>query len=251
MHGCPSRDLHLRAARRADRVQREVDDLARQIQGNAESLARQFDRVLQLLEGWGYLDGWQLTGRGDELVRIFHESDLLITEALSTGVLDDLDAAALAGLASCFTYEHRSSNPAPDPWFPNRDTQGRFEQLDQLAAALNSDEVRLGLPPTRHPDPGFFAVAHAWVAGEDLDQILADEEFSGGDFVRNMKQLLDLLRQIGEAAPNPATARTARAAGSALFRGVVSASSAVRSDRGDALGNEGEGVDDDVVDTAP
>ena len=145
-------------------------------------------------------------------------------------MLDDVDAASLAGLASCFTYEHRSSNPAPDPWFPTRGVKDRFEQLDQLATELNTDEIRLGLPPTRHPDPGFFAVAHAWVAGEELDEILADEEFSGGDFVRNMKQLLDLLRQIGEAAPDPATARTARAVGDALFRGVVSASSAVRPD---------------------
>ncbi len=253
---CPDRDAHLRAARRADRVQRDVDELERQIQGNAGSLARQFDRVLQLLEGWGYLDGWQLTARGDELVRIFHESDLLITEALSTGLLDDLDAASLAGLASCFTYEHRSSNPAPDPWFPTRGVKERFEQLDELANELNADEVRLGLQPTRHPDPGFFAVAHAWVAGEELDEILADEEFSGGDFVRNMKQLLDLLRQIGDAAPHPTTARTARAAGDALFRGVVSASSAVRPDSegeasDDGASNEGESVDDDIVDVTP
>ena len=96
-------------------------------------------------------------------------------------------------------------------------------------------------------------MAHAWVAGEELDEILADEEFSGGDFVRNMKQLLDLLRQIGEAAPEPRHgADGAEPRASALFRGVVSASSAVRSDDdGEALGNEGEGVDDDVVDAAP
>ena len=31
--------------------------------------------------------------------------------------------------------------------------------------------------------------------------MLDDEDLSGGDFVRNVKQLIDLLRQIGEAAP--------------------------------------------------
>jgi ATP-dependent RNA helicase HelY len=243
---CPDRDAHLRAARRAARVERDVDDLERQRRGHAESLARQFDRVLQLLEAWGYLDGWELTRRGTQLVRIFHECDLLIAEALETGMLDDLDPAALAGMASCFTYEHRSSAPPPDPWFPNQAIRRRYEQIEQLAVELNADEAKLGLSSTRHPDPGFFALAHAWSAGEELDEVLADEELSGGDFVRNMKQLLDLLRQIGDAAPLPATATAARAAADGLFRGVVAASSVVTT-----RGNEGEGVDDDVVEAAP
>jgi hypothetical protein len=57
--------------------------------------------------------------------------------------------------------------------------------------------------------------------------VLDDEELSGGDFVRNIKQLTDLLRQIGDIAPNPATAAAARSAAEALFRGVVAASSGV------------------------
>ena len=42
----------------------ELDDLTRQVQGRTGSLARRFDRVLRLLEAWGYLDGWSLTARG-------------------------------------------------------------------------------------------------------------------------------------------------------------------------------------------
>jgi ATP-dependent RNA helicase HelY len=241
--GCPDREKHLRAARQAERVRREVGDIERRIRGHAESLARQFDRVLQLLEAWEYLDGWRLTPRGEQLVRIFHECDLLIAEALESSLLDDLDPPTLAGMVSCFTYEHRSPGPAPEPWFPDARTRQRYEQIAQLAADLNADEGALGLPPTRRPDPGFFALAHAWTAGEGLDDVLADDELSGGDFVRNTKQLLDLLRQIGDAAPSRATATAARRAADAMFRDVVAASSAVTTE-----GNEGEGVDDDVDD---
>ena len=53
------------------------------------------------------------------------------------------------------------------------------------------------------------------------------EEMTGGDFVRNVKQLIDLLRQVADVAPVPETARTARAAADALFRGVVAATSSV------------------------
>ena len=42
--------------------------------------------------------------------------------------------------------------------------------------------------------------------------MIADEEISGGDFVRNVKQLIDLLRQLGDMAPEPRD-RPARPAG--------------------------------------
>ena len=223
--GCPDLDQHLRAARQAERVAREVADLKRQIQGRTESLARRFDQVLRLLEAWGHLDGWALTERGERLVRIFHESDLLVAEALETGLLDDLDPASLAGMVSCLTYEHRSPSPAAPPWFPSGDLRRRVAELDQLAAELNADEQASGLPTTRPPDPGFFALAYAWAAGEALDDVLADEDLSGGDFVRNVKLLVDLLGQVAQAAPQVATAATARQAAEQIMRGVVAASS--------------------------
>ncbi|MGH9094845.1 MAG: hypothetical protein ACRDXE_06765, partial [Acidimicrobiales bacterium] len=84
-----------------------------------------------------------------------------------------------------------------------------------------------GLPLTRRPDPGFIGVAHAWAQGRELSDVLGDEGLSGGDFVRNIKQLIDLLRQLGDLAPDAATARAARQAADRLFRGVVAASSVV------------------------
>lgn len=224
---CPDADAHLAAARRAARVGREVDDLERRVRGRADSLARQFDRVLTLLEEWGHLRGWSLTWRGEVLGRIYHECDLLLAESLTEGLLDGLDPASMAGLVSCFTYEHRSPNPAPAPWFPSGRLRERYAGIERLASELNDAEQRAGLPLTRPPDPGFFALAHAWAAGERLDDVLDDEELSGGDFVRNAKQLIDLLRQVGDIAPDPATARTARTAADELFRGVVAASSVV------------------------
>jgi ATP-dependent RNA helicase HelY len=66
-------------------------------------LARRFDRVLRLLETWGYLDGWSLTTTGEELAGTFHESDLLVAEALKSGLLDDLDVPSLAAGLSTIT----------------------------------------------------------------------------------------------------------------------------------------------------
>ena len=225
VHDCPDRDAHVRAAGRRERARRELDDMRREVRTRTGSLARRFDRVLRLLEAWGYLDGWALTERGQVLARTYHESDLLVAEAMCSGLLDGLEPAELAAVVSCLTYEHRGPGTPPPPWFPTRRVRGRWADLERLAGELADDEQAAGLPPTRPPDPGFASLAHAWAAGEPLGGVLDDEELSGGDFVRNVKTLIDLVRQVGDVAPDPATGRTARRAAEALHRGVVSVSS--------------------------
>ena len=106
-----------------------------------------------------------LTRRGEQLVRIFHECDLLIAEALEEGLLDDLEPSSLAGLISAFVYEHRNSGPDLEPWFPNRASASAPTGSSQLAIELNADERSLGLPTTRIPDAAFFPLAHAWAVG--------------------------------------------------------------------------------------
>ena len=230
---CPDRDAHVRSAVQADRVARELEDLNRQVRGRTESIARRFDRVLRLLEGWGYLDGWALTASGEVLARTYHEADLLVAEALTSGVLDDLDAPSLAAVVSCITYEHRGRERAPEPRFPSSTVRDCAQRLLEIARDLEADEEEAGLPTTRMPDPGFVHLAHAWASGDGLADVLEDELLSGGDFVRNVKQLIDLLRGIGDAAPVPATSARARQAADALHRGVVTATSALEIEPGE------------------
>ena len=215
------------AAAQAERLGRDVDDLKLRVKGRSQSIARQFDRVLRILEGWGYVDGWQLTDAGECLARTFHESDLLVVECLTEGLLDDLEPAALAGLVSVFTYEHRSAEPAPPPWFPSPMVRKRWQRINAISHELQDEEQQAGLTPHRTPDPTFLAIAFAWSAGDAFADVVESEELSGGDFVRNIKQLIDLLRQLALIAPKPATRRTAAAAAESLFRGVIASSSTV------------------------
>jgi ATP-dependent RNA helicase HelY len=225
--GCPDLRRHLQAAGRAERLERDVQRLERRITGRTESIARQFDRVLRVMQAWGYLDGWSVTDAGRQLERIYHECDLLVAEALRTGLFDDLEPPAMAAMASAFTYETRRPTESPaTPWFPSSRLRRRWADLERLSRELTQVEDEAGLPLTRPPDPGFFAPAYGWAAGEQLSEVL-EEEMSAGDFVRNVKQLIDLLRQIAQVATEPATAKSAREAADRLFRGIVAASSVV------------------------
>jgi ATP-dependent RNA helicase HelY len=225
----PAREARLRASASVERIEREIARLERRVRGRSESLARQFDRVLGLLESWGYVDGWSLTPPGAVLARLYTETDLLLAESLREGRLDGLTTSETAAVVSCFTYERRGSDDAAAPpmrW-PTRRVAERAREIDSLWQTLVKAEEDAGLPETRPPDPGFTPYISEWVLGQSLAEVLDDEELAGGDFVRHVKQCIDLLRQIAEVAPELATRDAARAAADAAFRGVVAAASAV------------------------
>ncbi len=229
---CPERSRHMKAAIAAERATRDVNRLERRVRRRNESLARQFDRVHRVLEAWGYIDGWMLTDGGRLLMRIYSECDLIVAEATRRGLFDGLTAPELAGLASCFSYERRGADgaaPRPPETWSSAMVKRRYREIERIRRDLVVDENEAGLPEIRAPDPGLSASMHDWAAGTDLADVLADDdELTGGDFVRNVKQCIDLLRQIGDIAPVAETASTARAAADACFRGVVAASSVIQ-----------------------
>jgi superfamily II RNA helicase len=185
------------------------------------SLAAQLDRRIAVLEQRGYVDGWRMTEAGGVLASIYHESDLLVSEAVRGGLFDGLDPAALAGVASGFTYESRSGTDDPAP--RQAVVVDRLGWLASLAAALRADERRVGLRRTRLPDPGLARAVTAWARGATLESVLAETVIAPGDFVRNVRQLIDLLRQLAQVATDRHTAEAAGGAVAQLRRGVVGA----------------------------
>lgn len=222
----PDLKHRLTAAGSVDRIDRELDLLQRRVDHSVQSVSRRFDDVVAHMEEWGYVADWSLTERGRTLSRLFHESDMLIAEAVVNELFEGLDAPSVAALASVFVYEHRSSDPAPKPQFPHPVLKTRWRDIQQISNSISAAEELRGIPSHRAPDPGFIATTYAWANGSDLFDILDDEDLTAGDFVRTMKQLIDLLRQLGQVAISAEGRQAATDAGDALFRGVVAASSA-------------------------
>jgi ATP-dependent RNA helicase HelY len=221
---CPDAPQHLRALARAERLERSLAAERRQRRSDEASLGRQLDRVLNVLGELGFVDGWALTESGERLARLYHECDLLIADCIGAGLFDGLEAAELAGLASVFTFEARGTDIATLPVPAGLHT--RVTEVEARLARLAGLEKRQHLPLTRDIDDGFVGAAYAWAKGEALNEVLVDG-ITGGDFVRNIKQLVDLLRQIAIVAPDAATAKSATRAADLLYRGVIVASSVV------------------------
>ncbi len=226
LHHHPDREQLLAGHRAISRLRDDLRHLEREVQRRGSGLVRQFESVLAVLERTGHVEDWTLTSSGARLRRIYHECDLLLSLALDEGLFDGLEDAEIAALASCCTYEHRSSEPPPPPLLPSSALRTRVARLDALAQELNRVEGAHKVPPTRLPEPGFAAAAWSWAAGQDLHLIL-DEDLTGGDFVRNVRQLVDLLHQLAGVAPEAPTREGARRAAESLTRGVILATGSI------------------------
>jgi ATP-dependent RNA helicase HelY len=208
-------------ARRFDDLRADTERLERQVQRRTGSLVRQFDRIVDVLTGLGYLDEAPApTAAGLQLAGLYAETGLVLAEALRAGVFAGLDAPSLAAVVSAFTYQTRQKDPPP-AHLPTAEVRSALEGVVGIWQGIVEREEAASLPPTRPPDPGFADVVWRWSSGADLDDALGEAAMTAGDFVRNCKQVADLLRQVREAVAGAPLADTASAAARSIVRGVV------------------------------
>ncbi len=220
-HGCADREDHSRWSERYFKLDRDAATLRRRIEQRTNTVARQFDRVCDVLTELGYLDGDTVTDRGQRLMRLYSDVDLLAAEALRHGLWDDLSPAGLAAALSALVYEARRADDVRAPRVPGGGVKTALDQTQRLWADLDSLERAHKLDFLRPPDNGMSWIAYRWTEGDDLDDLIGDSDMSAGDFVRRMKQLLDLAGQVADAAGDTPLRRTARETVRAMRRGVV------------------------------
>jgi ATP-dependent RNA helicase HelY len=220
-HGCAEREDHARWAERWIKLKRETEKLQRRVESRTNTVARQFDRVCALLQDIGYLRGDEVTPAGKRLARLYTELDLLAAESLREGIWDDLDPAELAACLSSLTYESRQPDDAVGPRLPPGNVRAVLGDMVKLWGDLDALESDHGLDFLREPDVGFTNAAWQWASGHRLEKVLSEGDLTAGDFVRAVRQLLDLLDQVADAAGDTPLRETARLAAGALNRGVV------------------------------
>ena len=235
---CPDFQDHMKWGNRWMRETRELERLRQRYDSRTGSVARQFDRICEILDRLGYLertdhDGvrdYTLTEQGQLLRRLYSERDLVLAQAITEGVLDDLSAPQIAALLSSLLYEARrgeGGEPRRYPGGPHGLVAQRARELkylDEQVLVLCEDA---GMDSYLQPlDFGIVDFIYDWACGDSLAQVLEHTELTGGDFVRNAKRLADVLQQIAVAEPymgeqHAMLAARAREAFDAVNRGIV------------------------------
>jgi ATP-dependent RNA helicase HelY len=234
-HNTPGLEAQVREAERYLRIERDNAQLEKKVATATNSLARTFDRIVGLLTERGFIEGRdgdpRVTDDGRLLARIYSESDLLVAECLRTGAWSGLKPAELAAVVSAVLYETRGGE-GPGAAFaadaPTQQVRQALQQTSRLSMALRADEQTHRIAPSREPDDGFVNVIYRWSRTGDLAAALAAADPAGtgspllaGDFVRWCRQVLDLLDQVRNAAPDSELRSTAKRAINDIRRGVV------------------------------
>ncbi|HSU72042.1 MAG TPA: DEAD/DEAH box helicase [Micrococcaceae bacterium] len=226
-HGCSDRENHARWSERWWKLRRETDGLVRQIQGRTNTIAKTFDRVCEVLAGYGYLErmddgGLVPTSDGQRLRRVYGEKDLLVSLCLREGAFADLDAAELATLVSALVYQAKREERGLRPRMPSVSLETSVDIVIRQWSALEDVEEQHKLPLTGEPELGLVWPMYKWARGRRLQDVLEGTELAAGDFVRWAKQVIDLLDQLAKVPDlDPAFGRLCIQAIDSVRRGVV------------------------------
>ena len=192
-HACPDRENHARFTEKGHRLQREIDGLKDRINSRTNVIAKRFDRIQIILDQLGYIEKGEVASPGKMLAKIYGETDLLIAESVRRGVFAQLSAIDLVSVISCFIYESRNEEAAK---VPRGEVALAMAKISKIYGEIFAIENDHNLEPMRAPDFGFSWAAQRWASGNSLTAVLKDNDLTVGDFVRNMKQIVDLLRQL-------------------------------------------------------
>lgn len=218
-HPCNDRESHARIAERAERVRRESDGLRARVENRTHVIAKTFDRICDVLTHLNYIEGEETLEQGKILAKIYAESDLLLTEAIRRGVLDELSPQELVAVASAVIFQSRTSeNFAPK--MPHNNVAKALASIVAIWSELEKIEEQFGVKTQREPDFGFAFISYKWAQGNSLQSVLKGSELGVGDFVRSIKQIIDLLTQIAGASPE--LRKNCREGIARLDRGVIS-----------------------------
>ena len=228
-HVCPDREDHARWAERYFKLERDAETLRRRVERRTNTVARQFDRVCEVLTRLGYLSdegaAAKVTDEGRHLMRLYSELDLVAAECLRRGLWDGLSVPELAATLSVLVFEARRPDDASAPRLPGATVKAVVAEMVKVWSELDALEREHHLDYLRQPDLGFAWAAYRWAEGDDLDDVLSEVDLAAGDFVRWMKQLVDVAGQVADAAGAGPLRDTAREAVRELRRGVVAYSS--------------------------
>ena len=232
---CPDVQRHLKWGHRWVREMRELGRVRNRYDSRTGSVARQFDRICDVLLELGYLESegqerdYTLSERGQLLRRLYSEQDVVLAEAIRAGTFDMLPPTGLAAVLSSLVYEPRRGSGGEPRYYPGS-THGpiavaarELNAIHDQISALCEDHGLDALPDIEF---GMLDIMYEWADGMPLADVLRGTELTGGDFVRNAKRLSDVLQQIAAAQSHlgvgaDSLAERARQAADLVNRDVV------------------------------
>jgi superfamily II RNA helicase len=187
---------------------------------------QEFLHVVEVLERFDAVQDGKLLTKGELIAGLRHDNELLVAETVLRGLLDDTSPPEAAALCSCLVEESRSGDGTVARLFLKKRPKlaRKVRQLVDVADAVLTEQRRRQLAMPVSVSTGFMPSVFRWTSGENDWASIVEESFGGheGDLIRAFRRLIDLLRQLAEAAEvPPPLAATLERASRTIDRGIV------------------------------
>lgn len=187
-------------------------------------------RRLEFLEKLGYLDSNGLLPRGRIASQIFGY-ELQFTELYFDGLFEEITEEEINVLVSSIVFESRRQDTFKKL---NERSFGRaVQQAEIIVSKLRKMERDAGLPnQIKSLDPKLNRAVLEWSRGCKFEDLKTFTTGDDGDLVRNFRLIVDFLRQMKRAIPDPSFRLKIDKCVGLIFRDVVDAEAQLRVDLG-------------------
>ncbi|HMV67224.1 MAG TPA: hypothetical protein PKA64_10265, partial [Myxococcota bacterium] len=159
----------------------------------------ELQRKRNFLHTVGYLDADDGFNAGARILRHIQIAEILMTELVLSGELEDLDMPTLFGvLCACSGDLPRGAQPNWQASRKDRDLANRLGRVRMNAAVTGSEQIT-GMPVTWCPE--MITIGRTWAEGKSLAEILMMVRSStdvSGTLVSNFRRAKDLIGQLRE-----------------------------------------------------
>jgi ATP-dependent RNA helicase DOB1 len=182
----------------------EVEAMERRI-AKMQHLVDQVDleAMVAVLNKLGFFEGGVISTKGRIAATITAGDELVVTQLIVSGVLDELSPHDCAALFSAFVAEEQAVKQSPA--IPDT-IEAAWAQLLTIARNVATTAADCGCDIDaekfqRSFCPAFIALTKDWAAGASFAKLMeANTGFYEGSIVRTMKRLDELLNQAAKAA---------------------------------------------------
>lgn len=180
-----------RAKRRLGQLQAEQTILIARLAElpTAEDWLKQYNHIKKRLGHLGYIDGHEILARG-ELASQINFQEILITEFIFAGLLDELEVPEICAVLLGIDYNGRYND------FTSRQRIPALRDYARIADELRLDPV---LGPDVLYTPQVAPLGYAWASGAEFIFLMELTTIEEGDVVNLLRRAVDVLRQLRKA----------------------------------------------------
>lgn len=211
-NGCVDKQQHYLGQKNWEKLEEENRQILLRIESRTNNIVNIFTKICKILSYFGYLEigvkseenlvasrELVLTDSGKFLRRVYGDKDLLVALCVADKIWESLNAVEFSAVFSTLVYESKR-DILGSMQFANFRVKLAFEETLRVWLRLSDIEKKFDLSVTEKPDFGLAYAVYSWAEGNNLNVVLENADFSAGDFVRWVKQIIDLMTQLANAA---------------------------------------------------